>query len=129
VFLVCQHLSSGTNLRECADESWVKAQAVPDSRLTDGGEVVPPAHRLCSPPRNPRIFMVIGNRTLDLPTCRMASSGMLSRVVLVRNYGSEELSTSIIRVTRIGELGTTPAVTSNQVTGISSQRSSVASYS
>jgi hypothetical protein len=37
----------------------------------------------------------------------MASSGMLRRVVLVRADVSEELSASFIRVTRIGELGTT----------------------
>jgi hypothetical protein len=36
----------------------------------------------------------------------MASSGMLSRVSLVRTDVSEELSASIIRMTRIGELGT-----------------------
>jgi hypothetical protein len=36
----------------------------------------------------------------------MASSGMLRRVALVRTDVSEELSASIIRVTRIGELGT-----------------------
>jgi hypothetical protein len=40
----------------------------------------------------------------------MASSGMLHRVALVRIDVSEELSVSIIRVTRIGELGTTLAV-------------------
>jgi hypothetical protein len=44
----------------------------------------------------------------------MASSGMLSRVTLVRIDVSEELSTSFIRVTRIGELATTLAVTSNR---------------
>jgi hypothetical protein len=42
----------------------------------------------------------------------MASSGMLHRVALVRTDVSEELSTSFIRVTRIGEL----AVTSNRRT-------------
>jgi hypothetical protein len=57
---------------------------------------------------------------------RMASSGMLRLVDLVRTDVSEELSSSFIRVTRIGELGTTLAVASN---GISSQRASVASYS
>jgi hypothetical protein len=36
----------------------------------------------------------------------MASSGMLRRVGLVRTYVSEELSAFIIRMTRIGELGT-----------------------
>jgi hypothetical protein len=45
----------------------------------------------------------------------MASSGMLRRVALVRTDVSEELSASIIRVTRFGELGTL-AVTSNRRT-------------
>jgi hypothetical protein len=40
----------------------------------------------------------------------MATSGMLHRVALVRTDASEELSASFIRVTRIGELGTTLAV-------------------
>jgi hypothetical protein len=40
----------------------------------------------------------------------MLSSGMLRRVALVRTDVSEELSASIIRVTRISELGTTLAV-------------------
>jgi hypothetical protein len=35
---------------------------------------------------------------------RMVSSGMLGRVALVRTDFSEELSSSFIRVTRIGEL-------------------------
>jgi hypothetical protein len=39
---------------------------------------------------------------------------MLRRVALVRTDVSEELSTSIIRVTRISELGTTLAVTGNR---------------
>jgi hypothetical protein len=43
----------------------------------------------------------------------MASSGMLRRVVLVRTDVSEELGPFIIRVTRIAELGTTLAVSSN----------------
>jgi hypothetical protein len=41
---------------------------------------------------------------------------MLRRVALVRTDVSEELSASFIRVTRIGELGTTLAVTSKQRT-------------
>jgi hypothetical protein len=45
----------------------------------------------------------------------MPSSEMLSRVTLVITEVSED-STSIIRVTRIGELGTTLAVTSNRRT-------------
>jgi hypothetical protein len=41
---------------------------------------------------------------------------MLRHVALVRPDVSEELSASLIRVTRIGELGTTLAVTSNRRT-------------
>jgi hypothetical protein len=62
----------------------------------------------------------------------MASSGMLRRVALVRTDVLEELSASIIRVTRIGELGITLAVTNNRRTLqniISSQHVSVVSYS
>jgi hypothetical protein len=60
----------------------------------------------------------------------MVSSEMLRRVVLVRTDVSEEPGASFIRVTKIGELGTTQAATSNRRTlGISSQRASVASYS
>jgi hypothetical protein len=55
----------------------------------------------------------------------MASSGMLRRVALVRTDISEELSASFIRVTRIGELGTTLAVTSNRR---SHSRESLKSY-
>jgi hypothetical protein len=44
---------------------------------------------------------------------RIASFGMLRRVTLVRTDVSEDFSASIIRVTRIGELGTTLAVTSH----------------
>jgi hypothetical protein len=46
----------------------------------------------------------------------MPSSEMLRRVALVRTDVSEEGIASIIRVTRIGELGTTSAVTSNRRT-------------
>jgi hypothetical protein len=46
----------------------------------------------------------------------MASSGMLRHLVPVRTDVSEELGASFIRVTRIGELGTTLAVTSNERT-------------
>jgi hypothetical protein len=57
----------------------------------------------------------------------MVSSGVLRRVVLVRNRVSEEPGASFIKVTRIGELGNT---TSNRRTlRISSQRVSVACYS
>jgi hypothetical protein len=46
----------------------------------------------------------------------MVSSGMLGFMALVRTDDSEELSASFFRVTRIGELGTTLAVTSNRHT-------------
>jgi hypothetical protein len=46
----------------------------------------------------------------------MVSSEMLRRVTLVKTDVSEELSASIIRVTRIGKLGTMLAVTSNRGT-------------
>jgi hypothetical protein len=61
----------------------------------------------------------------------------LRRVALVRIDVSEKLSASIIRVTRLGELGTTLAVSSNRhmlrrnlyfFFCISPQRASVASY-
>jgi hypothetical protein len=55
----------------------------------------------------------------------MMSSGMLRRVALVRTDVSEELIVSFIRVSRIGELGTTLDVTSNR----RKQPVSVASYS
>jgi hypothetical protein len=47
---------------------------------------------------------------------RMTSSGMLCRAALIITDVSEEHSASFIRVTRIGELGTTIAVTSNRST-------------
>jgi hypothetical protein len=66
--------------------------------------------------------------------------GCYRRVALVRTDVSKESSPSFIRVTRIGELGPTLAVTSNrsmvrrnikkyQTLDISSWRASVASYS
>jgi hypothetical protein len=61
---------------------------------------------------------------------RTVSSGMLPRVALVRTDVSEKLSASFTTVTRIGELGTTLAVTSNQCEeSISSQHAPFASYS
>jgi hypothetical protein len=76
----------------------------------------------------------------------MPSSGMLHCLAPVKTDVSEELGASIIRVTRIGELGKVLAVTSNRIKlrrnkkytkykykykilFISSQRASVASYS
>jgi hypothetical protein len=57
----------------------------------------------------------------------MVSSGMLRRVAVVRTDVSEEPRASVIRVTRIGELRTTLAVTtvegllSNQVSDLRGQ--------
>jgi hypothetical protein len=47
---------------------------------------------------------------------RMASSGILRRVALVKTDVSEELGASFIRVIRIGEIGITLSVTSNRRT-------------
>jgi hypothetical protein len=47
---------------------------------------------------------------------RMVSSGLLRRVALVRTDVSEEPDASFIRVTKIDELGTTQAATSNRRT-------------
>jgi hypothetical protein len=49
-------------------------------------------------------------------TWRMASSGLLRRVALIRTDVSKEVIASIIVVTRIGEIGTL-SVTSNQLYG------------
>jgi hypothetical protein len=46
----------------------------------------------------------------------MVSSGLLRRVALVRTDVSEEPGAFFIRVTKIGELGTTQAATSNRRT-------------
>jgi hypothetical protein len=54
----------------------------------------------------------------------MSSSGTLRHMALVRTDVSEECSTSIIRVTRIGVLGRTLAVTSNR--SVSSYKSNTA---
>jgi hypothetical protein len=79
-----------------------------------------------------RVFLNVGafplNCTLshvgNLQTLwRMALCGMLRCVALVRTDVSEEPGASIIRMTRIGELGTTLAVTSNRRTLSSSETS------
>jgi hypothetical protein len=54
----------------------------------------------------------VGNITEE----RMTSSGILRRVPLTRTDVSEKYSASIIRVTRIDELGAMLAVTSNRRT-------------
>jgi hypothetical protein len=59
-----------------------------------------------------------GSVGFDVPSeIRMASSGIVRPVAIVRTDVSEELSASFIRVTRIGELGITLDVTSNRRKG------------
>jgi hypothetical protein len=78
---------------------------------------------------------------LEEINCSLLTGFIIEKWCLLRCYAcgsckndvSEELSASFIRLTRIGELGTTLAATSNGRTlrriGISLQRASVASYS
>jgi hypothetical protein len=71
-------------------------------------------------PLAPGVFRNVSctSRSLACDGCewRMPSSGMLCRVAVVRTEVSEELIASIIKVTRIGELWTTLALTSNRRT-------------
>jgi hypothetical protein len=60
------------------------------------------------------VFLNLNLRFSWLWLWRMPSSGMLCHVTLVKTDVLEECITSIIRATRIGELGTTLAVTSNR---------------
>jgi hypothetical protein len=86
-----------------------------DGRLTDGGGVVTPTHQ----PHSTPVKLTYNSEEW--------CSEMLRHMALVRTDVSEELGTSFIRVTRIGELGTMLAETSNR----HPQRlgASVASYS
>jgi hypothetical protein len=58
----------------------------------------------------------------------MPSSGMLRRVAFVRTDVSEERSASIISVTRMGELVTTLAVTSDRRSVTARFHQNVGSY-
>jgi hypothetical protein len=58
-------------------------------------------HICATQPRQLMLCYLTGNISMG-----MASSGMLHRVALLRTDVSEELTASIIRVTRIGELET-----------------------
>jgi hypothetical protein len=64
----------------------------------------------------PSLLMLYKIWGLHCRLWRMPSSGMLRRVALVRTDVSMELSASVFRVTRIGELGTTVGVASNRRT-------------
>jgi hypothetical protein len=59
-------------------------------------------------------FSVIPNVVGQFGGWRMPSSGTLRRVTLVRTDASEKCRASTISVTRIGEIGTTLAVTRNR---------------
>jgi hypothetical protein len=66
------------------------------------------------------LYKTWGFRGGDYEEC--CSSGMLRHVALVRTDVPEKLSASMIRVTRIGELGTALAVTSNRCTALHPRR-------
>jgi hypothetical protein len=62
------------------------------------------------------VWLYLNSNLQQLSLLTMVPSGMLRRVALVRTDVSEELGPSFIRVTRIRELGTTLALTSNRRT-------------
>jgi hypothetical protein len=76
----------------------------------------------------PKKYFSAGLCAMNLPI-RMVSSGMLRRVALVRTDVSEELSASFIRLTRIGKLGTTLAVTTTDARCEEIPSALIASYS
>jgi hypothetical protein len=61
-------------------------------------------------------LVLLSKRTRTNSATNRPSPGMFGRVAVVRTDVSEEGTTSVIRVTRISELGTTLAVTSNRNT-------------
>jgi hypothetical protein len=63
-----------------------------------------------------RTLAVTSNRSKLRTNMKMVSSGLVRRVALVRTDVSEVLSASFLRETKIGELGTTQAATSNRRT-------------
>jgi hypothetical protein len=68
------------------------------------------------------MLLILGQH---LQPWRMVSFGLIHRVALVRTDVSEEPDASFIRVTKIGELGTTQTATSNRRTLRSSSETSV----
>jgi hypothetical protein len=65
---------------------------------------------------NTNDYLLLTYYTKSIIKTKMPSSGMLRRVTLIGNDVSDERVASIINVTRIGELGTTLAVTSARCT-------------
>jgi hypothetical protein len=60
-----------------------------------------------------KLSSYLKGKTLRIRYRAQPSSGMLRRVAVVRTEVSEEPNVSIIRATRIGELGTTLTISSN----------------
>jgi hypothetical protein len=72
---------------------------------------------ICIPYNRPYGNILVENIILNSVLFRrVVSSGMLHHVAIVRTDVSKELNTSMIRVTRIGDLGTTLAITNNRST-------------
>jgi hypothetical protein len=67
-------------------------------------------------PTSARVYDYVRFEVFTAVTMKNCGFGTLRRVPLVRTDVSEKHSASIIRVTRIGELGTTLTVTSNRRT-------------
>jgi hypothetical protein len=77
---------------------------------------VPHRRHIASPLQSPAGLCYVRFEVFTEMTMKNASSGMLRRVALVRTEVSDKHIASIIRVTRIGELGLTSGVTNNRST-------------
>jgi hypothetical protein len=103
-----------TAFHNVAQALTIKAEEISDTEEEEDS-VPKPVQEMKTEPEVSYMFMYMvwprRNKTFFLK--RIPSSGTLCHVALVRTDVSEERSASIIRVTRISELGTTLAVTSN----------------